>query len=259
MARLLVTNDDGIDSPGIAALAAEAARLGHDVLIAAPAWNSSGASASITGVSADRRLLLADRSTDFPFAAAAYAIEASPAMIVRAGTHGAFTTRPDLVLSGINDGPNTGRAILHSGTVGAALTAATHGCPSVAFSLGIATEPDYRGAVSVVGEVLGWVLQARSPITLNVNVPSGPPEALRGLRVAPLAAFGAVQTHITDVGDGYVGLGYEEIDPGADSSSDAALLAAGYATVTALDVVCEARTVDLSDLERHALAERTTR
>src|SRR5437764_9905885 len=114
-------------------------------------------------------------------------------MIVRAGVRGAFGPPPDLVLSGINDGPNTGHAVLHSGTVGAALTAATHGCRSVAFSLGVATTPDYRAAAEIARTVIPWALQIPGPLTLNVNVPSGPPDSLRGLRPARLASFGAVQ------------------------------------------------------------------
>src|SRR4051812_40632930 len=101
MMRLLITNDDGVDSPGIKALA-EAAAKDHDVVVAAPAWNSSGASASITGVSTDGRLLFKDRTVDFPATVAAYAVDSSPAMIVPVAIHGGFGPPPDLVLSGIN-------------------------------------------------------------------------------------------------------------------------------------------------------------
>ena len=120
--NVFITNDDGINSPGIAALARVAVELGLDVVVAAPAWNSSGASASLTGVSSDGRLVVTDYQLDGADKAMAYCIEAAPAMIVRAGVRGAFGPTPDLVLSGINDGPNTGHAVLHSGTVGAALT-----------------------------------------------------------------------------------------------------------------------------------------
>jgi 5'-nucleotidase len=246
--RVLITNDDGIDSPGIAALARVAVELGLDVVVAAPAWNSSGASASLTGVSADGRLIIQERHLDGVEGAVALGVEAAPAMIVRAGVRGGFGPAPDLVLSGINDGPNTGHAVLHSGTVGAALTAATHGCRAVAFSLGLAAQPDFRAAAHVARTVIPWALHAPAPLTLNVNVPSGAPEDVRGLREAPLASFGAVQTNVTELGRGYVGVSFAEIDPSGEPGSDATLLANGYATLTPLSPVCEATGVDLGGL-----------
>jgi 5'-nucleotidase len=248
MVRILITNDDGIDSVGIRALADAATTLGDDVVVAAPAWNSSGASASITGVAADGRLVWSPRRLPSTGLDMAYAVESSPAMIVRAAIRGAFGPPPDLVLSGINDGPNTGHAVLHSGTVGAALTAATHGCRAVAFSLGIGAEPDYRSAAALAPAIIAWASGAPGPLVLNVNVPSGPPTATRGVRPAPLAGFGAVQTNITELGEGYVEVSFVDVDPTAEAGSDATLLADGYATVTALSPVCEARGVDLDSL-----------
>src|SRR3954451_1736734 len=152
--RVLITNDDGWDSPGIGVLASVARDLGATVTVAAPAWNSSGASASLTGVTEQGRLLIEERARadvpGMPF----IAVEAAPAMIVRAGVHGAFGPAPALVLSGINDGANTGQAVLHSGTVGAALTAATHGCRATAFSLGPGRPADYGAAILVARHVI---------------------------------------------------------------------------------------------------------
>ena len=248
LVRVLITNDDGIDSPGLHALAGVASDLGLDVVVAAPAWNSSGASASLTGVSADGRLVVEERRLPVSERVAAFAVESAPAMIVRAGLLGAFGPAPDLVLSGINDGPNTGHAVLHSGTVGAALTAATHGCRSVAFSIGLAAKADYRAASEVARTVITWALEAAAPLTLNVDVPSGEPSALRGIRRARLASFGAVQTQVTELGKGYVALSFAEIDPNGEPGSDATLLAQGWATVTALAPVCEAPSVDIAGL-----------
>ena len=125
MMRVLVTNDDGVDSPGIRALARACEVAGLEVTVAAPAWDSSGASASLTGVQQDGRLLLHRRGGWG--AAQVFGVEAAPAFIVPAGVHGAFGEPPDIVVSGINIGANTGHAVLHSGTVGAALTAWTFG------------------------------------------------------------------------------------------------------------------------------------
>jgi 5'-nucleotidase len=169
-------------------------------------------------------------------------------MIVRAGVRGAFGSPPNLVLSGINDGPNTGHAVLHSGTVGAALTAATHGCRSVAFSLGVAAAPDFRAAAEIARTVIPWALEMPAPLTLNVHVPSGPPENIRGLLPARLASFGAVQTNVTEIDKGYVGVSYTEIDASGEPGNDATLLLEGYATLTPLSPVCEATGVDVAKL-----------
>lgn len=236
--RVLITNDDGVGRPGIDALAAVAVELGLEVVVAAPAWDSSGASASITGVSEAGHLKLDERPGAVP-GARVLAVEAAPAMIVRAGIRGAFGPPPDLVLSGINDGPNTGHAVLHSGTVGAALTAATHDCPAVAFSLGVSGERDYTGAAEVARRVVPWAVDHPECVVLNVNVPSAPIDEIKGLRQARLAHFGAVQTQVTEQGQGYVSLSFVEIDPTGEPGSDATLLAEGWATVTALKPVCE--------------------
>jgi 5'-nucleotidase len=196
--RILITNDDGIDSTGIKELARAAAEE-HDIVVAAPAWNSSGASASITGVSAEGRLLTRDCQEAFPFVRAAYAVESSPAMIVRAGIQGAFGPAPDLVLSGINDGPNCGHAVLHSGTVGAALTAATHGCRSIAFSIGISDVPTFDAAAQLVPAILQWVAGLAGPLTINVNVPSVPPAERHSLPSAPFRRTSPSSARATSV------------------------------------------------------------
>lgn len=248
--RVLVTNDDGVDSGGIAALAAVAHDLGLDVLVAAPASNVSGVSASLAGVTEEGRLVVEERRSVALPGVRVLAVEAAPAMIVRAGMNGAFGPIPDLVLSGINDGPNTGHSVLHSGTVGAALTAITSRRSAVAFSIGTTDKADYRAAVDVARRVIPWALDAstRSLVTLNVNVPSGAPEVVRGTRVAPLAGFGAVETTVVERGEGYVTLRFEDYDVTKEPGTDAALLAEGWATVTALSSVSEAPGVDLGAL-----------
>jgi 5'-nucleotidase len=247
---VLVTNDDGVDSDGIAALAGVAHDLGLDVIVAAPASNMSGVSASLAGVRDEGRLLVERRAFVGVSGVTFLAVQAAPAMIVRAAMNGAFGAPPDLVLSGINDGPNTGHSVLHSGTVGAALTAITSQRSAVAFSIGITTEPDYRAAVHVARRVIPWVLDAstRSVVTLNVNVPSGPPEVVRGVRAAPLAGFGAVETTVIDRGEGHVTLRFEDYDVTKEPGTDACLLGEGWATVTALRSVSEAGDVDLGAL-----------
>jgi 5'-nucleotidase len=246
--RALITNDDGVDSPGIRALAREAVECGLETVVAAPGWDSSGASASLTAVERDGRFLL-DRRTfeDLP-GVEVYAVEAAPSFIVRAGVTGAFGPRPDLVLSGINRGPNTGHAVLHSGTVGAALTAATFELPAMAVSIDVSTEdPHWDTAAAVARVALRWLLDAGDRLVLNVNAPNVPLDELKGLQRTRLAAFGAVQTVVTEAGEGYVKLSYEGIDAEMEPGTDAAALAAGYASYTALRAVCEQVDADLPE------------
>ncbi|MGH9040933.1 MAG: 5'/3'-nucleotidase SurE, partial [Acidimicrobiia bacterium] len=133
--RCLVTNDDGIASPGIAALARVAVGAGLDVVVAAPLRDTSGASASITAVEEEGRFVVEPRSLPGLEGCDVYGVGGLPAFIALTGCRGAFGPVPDVVLSGINHGPNTGFAVLHSGTVGAALTASTHGARAMAVSL----------------------------------------------------------------------------------------------------------------------------
>jgi 5'-nucleotidase len=246
--RALITNDDGITSPGLHALARVTAAAGIDVTVAAPSWDSSGASAALTAVQQDGRVLIHNTSIEGLDGAPAFGVEAAPAFIVRAAASGAFGEPPDMVLSGINNGANTGHAVLHSGTVGAALTASTYGLPAAAFSIEVDIDPSWDTAAAVAVTVLDWLVDA-GPVVLNVNVPDVELDGLRGLRPATLASFGVVQTNVTEVGRGYVKLTYTDIDADLEPETDAAFLADGYATVTPLVAVCEGEGVDLKGLE----------
>lgn len=247
--RALVTNDDGVDSPGLRALAGAAIACGLDVVVAAPGWDSSGASASLTAVERDGRLVVDQREWPELPGATVFAVEAAPAFITRVGIHGGFGVPPDVVLSGVNRGPNTGHAVLHSGTVGAALTASTHGCRAVAVSIGVGSRIHWDTAADVARRVIPWAVNAPRAAVLNVNVPNVPLDELRGLCRAELAAFGAVQTNITEVGKGYVKLAYSDVDVDHEPGTDAALLAAGWACFTPLLSTCADPAVDTSALE----------
>jgi 5'-nucleotidase len=154
------------------------------------------------------------------------------------------------VLSGVNHGPNTGHAVLHSGTVGAALTARTHGASALAVSC-VAPDPlHWETATEMATRALDWLVEnaGENPMTLSVNVPDRPLADVRGLRTARLASFGAVQADIGETGEGYVTMTFHEVDADLEPGTDAALLAEGWATVTSLAAPCEADGVDLSAL-----------
>jgi 5'-nucleotidase len=124
--RVLVTNDDGIDSIGLRVLAGVAVEAGCEVVVAAPHTERSGSSAALTVLEEHGRLGVHEHRLA-GLDVRALGVEATPAFIAMVAARGAFGEPPDLVASGMNHGPNTGHAVLHSGTVGAALTAATFG------------------------------------------------------------------------------------------------------------------------------------
>jgi 5'-nucleotidase len=239
--RALVTNDDGIDSPGLHTLAAVAVAAGLEVVVAAPHEERSGSSASLVATRTDGRLVVREEPIQGLGGIRSLAVEATPAFITWAGVRGAFGDPPDLVLSGVNRGPNTGHAVLHSGTVGAAFTANAHGLPALAVSLTAPDPTHWVTAAEVAARALGWMLEQDSldPVVLNVNVPDVARDDLRGLTSAPLASFGAVQADIAEVGEGFVTLTFSEIDVSAEPHTDAGLQQAGWATVTSLRGPCE--------------------
>jgi 5'-nucleotidase len=245
--HVLITNDDGVDSPGIHALARTARDLGLSVTVAAPGWDSSGASASFTAAERDGRVVIEERRLD-GMDTTGFALEAAPAFIARLGVEGGLGPKPDLVLSGINRGANTGQAVLHSGTVGAALTARTHGVPALAFSLDDRGPLHWETAAAIAHDVIAWAVESPELLVLNVNIPDVPLAEVRGLRPAKLASFGAVQTTVTEIGQGYVKVAYRQPDAELEPGTDAALLADDYACYTPLQTVCEAAPVDLGDI-----------
>lgn len=243
-----MTNDDGVESAGIRALAGVGVAAGLDVVVAAPSWDSSGTSASLTAVEDGGRFLVERRHWDDLPDVPVHAVEATPAFIARAGLEGAFGDPPDVVLSGINIGQNTGTSVLHSGTVGAVLTASTHRCRGLAVSIAMGGPLRWGTPAHFAGRALEWLLDAEPGVALNLNVPDVPLDEVRGLARAHLSAAGVVQATITEVGTGWVKMSYVEGDGHLEQGSDAALLAAGYATLTPVLAPCEARGVDTATL-----------
>ncbi|GLY48773.1 5'/3'-nucleotidase SurE [Lentzea sp. NBRC 102530] len=232
--RALITNDDGIDSPGLWALASAALESGLDVVVAAPTSQASGTSASVAALGDDGRVV-SERRTSPHLDVEAYAVAAHPGLISLIACRGGFGGKPDVVLSGINLGANVGRAIVHSGTVGAALTAHLNDVTAMAVSLDVgldAPEPLWDKAGEVVRVVLPALLEMPAATVLSVNVPNV--AEVRGLRWAELARFGAVQSRVDDVGDGEVELVHVYSEQSLVPGTDTALLAEGYATLTAL-------------------------
>lgn len=243
--RALVTNDDGIDSPGLAPLVRAALEAGYDVTVAAPSREFSGASAALIGAESNDVLRYTERrASGLPDGVRSFAVEAAPALIAFLAVQEGFAERPDLVLSGVNRGPNTGHVVVHSGTVGAAIAAALRGVRAVAVSIDSMTPDHWDTAGAIVARVLPWVAAREPGDVLNVNVPDVPSAGLRGVVPAPLARHGFVSARLDTATAGTVRVtyGYDTAwGDGVTPDSDVAMLAAGYATLT---LVSGPRTVE---------------
>jgi 5'-nucleotidase len=251
--RTLITNDDGIDSDGIRVLAEIAHRHGLDVTVAAPLIEASGSAASMIATERNGRVVVEERNLRGLPDTRAYAVAASPAFIVTIAGRGAFGKPPELVLSGINRGANTGRAVLHSGTVGAAFTGSLNGCRAMAFSLDVGLEPEqchWDTAGEIAEQLLSLVTKTGEMTVVSVNVPNLPADRISGVRQATLTRYGSVQMTLAEVGEGFIRttVGADEgarIAQESEPDSDLSLLAQGYVTVTALRPYCEAVEAEL--------------
>jgi 5'-nucleotidase len=175
--RILLSNDDGYFAPGIERLAA-ALSPHADIVVVAPERDRSGASNSLT---LDRPLTVRTAPNGFRF------INGTPTDCVHLAVTGLLDTLPDMVISGINLGPNMGDDTIYSGTVAAATEGYLLGIPSIAISLASKTAAHFETAAAVALELLdrhrrralgGWLL--------NVNVPDVPRGELKGYRITRL-------------------------------------------------------------------------
>lgn len=232
--RVLVTNDDGVRAPGLSALAAALDDAGYDVVIAAPLDDRSGSGASIGGVPLTDGIEYHTATLPGLEHVPAYGIDAPPAVAVMAARLGAFGPPPGMIVSGINPGANTGRAVLHSGTVGAALTAANFGAKGLAVSLAISDPMRFDTAATVAIGAADWLARAPERTVLSINVPASAPEGLLGVRLARLAPFGTVRATIAGRRDGKLELELTATDVELEPDTDTALVEAGYVAVSAL-------------------------
>jgi 5'-nucleotidase len=228
--RVLLSNDDGIGSEGLAALAEALEDLG-EVWVVAPDSERSAQSHSLSL----HRPLRVD-----PLRPRWYAVDGTPADCIYLGLHGLLDKPPDIVVSGVNKGSNLGTDIFYSGTVAAAREAVLAGIPAIAVSLHL--EPDdvdrhWATATGVVRRLIPQVLSKGLPprTLLNVNTPNVPPEALRGVRSASMGVriYDNRVAHRDDPwGRPYYWIGGAHARFGAIEGSDGPLMERGWATVT---------------------------
>ena len=176
--RILISNDDGYFSPGLACLAEHLAKIA-DVVVVAPERDRSGASNSLT---LDRPLKLRRAANGF------YYVNGTPTDCVHMAVTGMLDQQPDMVVSGINDGANMGDDTVYSGTVAAATEGFLLGIPSIAVSLVGKEFVNYETAAKVAAELVQRFASRKHshPWLLNVNVPDVPHDQLQGVSVTRL-------------------------------------------------------------------------
>ncbi len=257
--RILVTNDDGIEAPGLHHLARAVADAGYQVVVAAPDRDHSGCGAALGdgGAGTDPHLQIAEASIPGAARIPAWSVAGPPALCVLAARLGGFGEAPDVVVSGINPGNNTGRAVLHSGTVGAALTGANLGITGVAVSVASGSHPRFDTAAAVGVAALAWAVTAPTGTVLNVNVPDLDLDAVRGTRWASLAPFGTVRSTLNPGGPGRLDLALVDTAVELPPDSDTALVRAGYVAVTCLTGIRQGEWQPVAaDLDRRLGAAR---
>ena len=177
---ILVTNDDGITSPGIAALVDAMKELG-DVIVIAPDKPQSGVGHAIT-INAMLRI----HKTKFHNVKEEYSISGTPVDCVKMATNQILPRLPDMCVSGINHGSNISINVIYSGTMSAAIEGAIDGIPSVGFSLmDYSIEADFSASKEVAKTICRNVLEHGLPkdTCLNVNIPPLPLSAIKGIKI----------------------------------------------------------------------------
>lgn len=247
--RILLTNDDGIQAPGMAVLEAIAAKLSDDVWVCAPAEENSGAGHSLT-LHMPVRLVEHGRQR--------FAVTGTPTDAVNLALRKLFADKaPDLVISGINNGENLADDVTYSGTISAAMEAALAGIPAVAMSQAL------RDAGHGFAAAEAWAAQVLAPLldlqmakrtVVNVNFPALPAAEVRGIRVVRQGfhdyARGSLVEGTDPRGRAYYWFGLEDVEHTLDHGTDLEAVDDGYIAITPLQL----------DLTHHAsignLAER---
>jgi len=231
---ILLTNDDGIYAPGLAALERQLRRLG-EVCIVAPATEQSGVGHSITYLTPliVKEVFVRDKHWG-------WAVDGSPADCVKLGISQFCPRRPDLVVSGMNLGLNAGINVLYSGTVAAAIEGAFFGITSVAVSLEFSEPAPFDPAARLASTILRQILAQKSPgpQLYNMNIPTAALSGTPRVRVVPMdvAQYGERFEKRTDPwGRDYYWATGEPPPASGAHESDLAALAQGCVALTPLD------------------------
>lgn len=233
--HILISNDDGIHAPGIAALSTMLRTIG-DVTVVAPEGARSGASSQITS-SLPLKLTKMEEEEGYRV----YRCTGTPADCVKLALNVLFSKecRPDLVVTGINHGRNDGICVVYSGTVGAALEGCIASIPSLAVSVNDhGDDAEMRYAVAYTNSLVRWMLSNKIPThtMLSLNLPSTAP---LGFKVAP-QAVGRFRDEFLESTNGSGGRVYwmvgSQVKTEDEPNTDWDLLEEGYATLTPIRI-----------------------
>jgi len=235
--RILITNDDGINAPGLEALERIAAQLSDDIWTIAPETDQSGVAHSLTLNDPLRLRQLSERR---------FALKGTPTDCVIMGVRKVLPGMPDLVLSGINRGQNLAEDVTYSGTVAGAMEGAILGIRSIAVSQAYdwntKTEPPYRTAETHAPDLFRKLMTFDMPryTLLNVNFPPLEPEDVKGLKITVQGHHeqsGLVIDEREDRrGFPYYWLGFRDRGESIRDNSDLHAVRDGYVSVTPLRI-----------------------
>lgn len=234
--RILLTNDDGIHAPGLRALWKELIKLG-DVQVVAPATEQSAAGHSITLSIPLIVQEVRDEESDFQ----GWAVEGRPADCVKLALLELLKEPPDLVVSGLNAGSNSGINVLYSGTVAAAVEGAFFRITSIACSQEFARPetPSFQHGAEVCRQIIEQVLEQnpQKGSLFNVNVPSPEIGPLKGIKALPMNVAPYIEQYVKREdprGRTYFWSGADHGCPEPHPDTDVTALEEGYATITPL-------------------------
>jgi len=230
--RVLISNDDGYDAAGLAVLERAAREVFEEVAVVAPLEHQSAKSHA---VSLNRPVLCRTLGPD------RWALAGTPADCVFLAINHLLSEEPDLVLSGINSGPNLGYDTIYSGTVAAAREGLMNGIPAISFSLAATRRFDHEHCFEPVRSVLRAVREGPAlprDTMLNVNVPSqaefGPIRGFRACSVGTRVFANQTEEWTDPRGNRFLWLGGWDLDMKGDKDTDTNWIGRGYVTITPL-------------------------
>lgn len=231
--KILVTNDDGIYAPGIYALYQAMKEIG-EAYVVAPDYERSAVGHAIT-LSDPLRVLEVERNGEF----FGWAVNGTPADCVKLAAKAILNFKPDLVVSGINQGPNTAINVIYSGTVSAATEGTIMDIPSIAFSVTSFGKLDFSFASVIAGKIAALVLKHGLPkgTLLNVNIPALHKKEIKGIKITRQGKGRyeeAFEKRIDPMNRTYYWLGGKRVFLDTDEDVDEVAIQDRYVSITPL-------------------------
>lgn len=245
--KILLTNDDGIFAPGLAAIYKELTKIGN-VTVVAPADSRSGASHSVTFTQP-----LVCNKVDINGQFTGFSVQGSPADCVKLACMELHEGPIDLLVAGINCGANVGINVYYSGTVAAAMEGAFLKIPSVAMSLAFEDQMDFEKAAKYCAKVLDKFMPVRSGEVININIPQLSKGEPKGIRVVPQSTEGLYEHYVRQKNE--QGQTVFQLAGGTHRAeelpTDTSSLVEGFITITALapDMTNHKKTCELQQIK----------